>query len=148
MEIILKEDIGKLGHKDDIVTVKNGYARNYLIPQGKAIAATSSDKKMLEETLRQRSHKEAKVTGQASKVLADIKAATIKVGAKVGENGKIFGSVTNVQVADAIKKLGYEIERKNITINGDAIKSIGNYTAELKLHKSVSGTIEFEVLED
>ena len=148
MEVILREDIEKLGYKNDVVNVKNGYARNYLVPKGLAEVATPSAKKQLEETLRQRSHKEAKVKDEAAKLLASVQGATIKVPAKVGENGKIFGSVTSVQLADAVKKAGFEIERKHLTLKGDAIKSIGEYEADLKLHKEVVGVVTFEVVED
>lgn len=148
MEVILTQDIAKLGHKDEIVNVKNGYARNYLVPQGMAVVATDSARKVLEENLRQRAHKEEKVVAEATKVLEAIQAATIKVGAKVGENGKIFGSVTNVQLSDAIKALGHEVDRKAIAIKGEAIKTVGNYEAEVSLYKGVAGTFNFEVVED
>lgn len=148
MEIILKEDIEKLGYKDEIVNVKNGYGRNYLIPQGKAVSATPSAKKQHEETLRQRAHKLQKVVDAANALLEKLQATTIKVGAKVGENGKIFGSVTNVQLADAYKALGHEVERKQITLKGDAIKTVGTYEASVKLHKDVQGAIKFEVVEE
>lgn len=148
MEIILKEDIEKLGYKDEIVNVKNGYGRNFLIPQGKAVPATPSAKKQHEETLRQRAHKLQKVVDAANALLAKMQAVTIKVGAKVGENGKIFGSVTSVQLADAFTKLGHEVERKQISLKGDAIKTVGTYEASVKLHKDVQGTIKFEVIEE
>lgn len=148
MEVILKQDVEKLGYKDEIVNVKNGYGRNYLIPHGFATAATTSLKKQHEETLRQRSHKVQKQVEEAKANLAKLQAATVKVGAKVGENGKIFGSVTTVQLADAFTKLGLAVERKQITIDGEAIKTIGTYDATIKLAKDVAGKIKFEVVEE
>lgn len=147
MDIILKQDVENLGVKDELVSVKPGYARNYLVPQGMAVVATPSLKKMHEETLRQRSHKEAKVKEEAQNLAESLKKSAIKVEAKVGEEGKIFGSVNTVQVADAIEKLGYKVDRKNISIKEEPIKKIGKYTAELKLHKDVTEIIEFEVVE-
>ena len=147
MEIILKQNIDKLGYVNEVVTVKPGYARNYLIPQGYAIVATPSAKKMLAENLKQRAHKEAKIKEEKEALLNKITALTIKVPAKVGENGKIFGSVTNVQIADAIKAAGVDVERKTITIKGDAIKEVGSYNATVNLHKEVKGEFSFEVIE-
>lgn len=147
MEIILKEDIENLGFKDEMVTVKPGYARNFLIPQGKAIAATSSNKKVWEENMRQRSHKEAKLKETAEKTAKALESAKITVGAKVGEAGKkIFGSVNNIQLADSIQKLGHDVDKKNIKILGSQIKEVGTYQAELRLHKEVSVTVDFEVV--
>lgn len=146
MEVILKEDINKLGYKDDVVTIKAGFGRNFLIPQGKAILATVSAKKQLEETLRQRAHKEAKLVEELTALASKLKGLTIKVEAKVGENGKIFGSVSNVQLADAIKKNGLDVERKAITLKSD-VKTIGKYEASVKLHKTIVETVEFEVVE-
>lgn len=147
MNIILKEDIENLGFKDELVTVKPGYARNFLIPQGKAIAATESNKKVWEENMRQRSHKEAKIKETAEKTAKALETAVVKVGAKVGEAGKkIFGSVNNIQVADSINKLGHEVDKKNIKILGSQIKEVGTYQAEIRLHKNVTVTIDFEVV--
>lgn len=147
MDIILKTDIEKLGFKDDMVSVKPGYARNFLIPQGKAVVATASVKKMHEETIRQRSHKEEKLKSEASKAAEKLKSEKLTVGAKVGEAGKkIFGSVNTIQLAEAINNEGYNIDKKNIKILGDAIKEIGTYQAEIKLYKDISTTIEFEVV--
>lgn len=146
MELILKKDIDTLGYKDELVTVKAGYGRNYLIPQGLATLATSSVKKMHTETLKQRAHKEVKLKAEATKMAESLKSMSVKVGAKVGENGKIFGSVNSLQVADAIQKLGYTVERKNILIKEEPIKHIGKYEAEVKFHKEVTGTITFEVV--
>ncbi|MEQ8910569.1 MAG: 50S ribosomal protein L9 [Vicingaceae bacterium] len=147
MNIILREDIENLGFKDELVTVKPGYARNFLIPQGKAVAATESNRKVWEENMRQRSHKEAKIKETAEKTAKALEAAEVKVGAKVGEAGKkIFGSVNNIQLADSINKLGHEVDKKNIKILGSQIKEVGTYQAEIRLHKDVSVTIDFEVV--
>jgi len=148
MEVILKTDVAKLGYKDEIVKVRNGYGLNYLIPQGMAILATSSSKKVLAENLKQRAHKEAKIKEEAAKKAEAIAAMTIKIGAKAGETGKIFGSVNTIQLADAIKAAGVEIDRKAIAIKGDAIKTLGSYTAEIKLHKEVNLDVQFEVIEE
>lgn len=147
MEIILKETIENLGMKDELVTVKPGYARNFLIPQGKAIAATVSARKVWEENLRQRSHKEAKLKDEALKTAEALKNEKVEVGAKVGESGtKIFGSVNTIQLADAINKKGHQVDRKNIKILGSQIKEVGTYQAEIRLHKDVDVTIDFEVV--
>lgn len=146
MEIILKKDLEKLGYKDDIVTVKNGYARNFLIPEGIAILATESAKKVLAENLRQRAHKEAKVQDEAKSLLEKIEALELKVGAKAGEKGKIFGSVNNIQLSEALKEAGFEIDRRKIQLKEDAIKNLGNYEAIIDLHKDVKATLKFEVI--
>jgi large subunit ribosomal protein L9 len=146
MDVLLKNNVDNLGDKDEIVSVKNGYGRNYLIPQGKAVLATESIKKMNAETLRQRAHKAEKVKAEAEKSVAKLEKAKIKVLAKVGENGKIFGSVSNVQVAEALVSAGFEVERKNINLIGDAIKTAGKYKANVQLHKEISVEIEFEVV--
>jgi large subunit ribosomal protein L9 len=146
MEVILKQDIEKLGYKDDLVEVKDGYGRNYLIPQGMAILATSSAKKVHAETVRQRSQKVEKERDAARKVADKLKNTTIKVGAKVGESGKIFGSVNNIQLAEEIAKSGIEVDRKHIKIIGDTIKAVGTYEAEVAFHRDVVETISFEVV--
>ena len=146
MEIILKQDVKGLGYKHDLVTVKNGYARNFLIPQGIATLATESAKKQHAETMKQRSFKEEKLRKEASANAEKLSGVSLKVGAKAGENGKIFGSVTNIQLADALQKAGYNIERKNIEIAGEGIKQLGNYTAKVRLYKEVMATINFEVI--
>jgi len=147
MEIILKKDIEKLGFKDELVNVKDGFARNYLIPQGMALAATSSNRKVWEENMRQRSHKEAKIKSEAQKTAEALKTEKIAVGAKVGEAGKkIFGSVNTIQLADAINKKGHKVDKKNIKILGGQIKEVGNYQAEIRLHKDIDVTIDFEVV--
>jgi large subunit ribosomal protein L9 len=146
MEIILKENIDKLGEANEIVNVKPGYARNFLIPNGKAIAATPSQKKVLAETLRQRAHKLAKVLDEAAVIAAKLAKVSLKIGAKAGENGKIFGSVNTIQISEALAKAGFEIDRKDITIPEDAIKELGEYEATVKLHKQVIQPVKFEVV--
>jgi large subunit ribosomal protein L9 len=148
MEVILKKDIDKLGYKDDVVKVRDGYGRNFLIPKGLAIVATASEKKILAENLKQRAHKEAKVKAEAEKIAASLKTVAVKVGAKAGESGKIFGSVNTIQVADALKKLGFDFERTNITIKNEPIKVLGKYEAVIRLHKELAETITFEVVEE
>jgi large subunit ribosomal protein L9 len=148
MEVILKQDVKGLGYKHDLVTVRNGYGRNFLIPQGVATLATESAKKMHAETMKQRSFKEDKLRKEASANAEKLAGVTLKVGAKSGENGKIFGSVTNIQLADAMQKAGYNIERKNIEIAGDGIKQLGTYTAKVRLYKEIAATINFEVVSE
>ena len=146
MEIILKKDLKGLGYKNDIVKVKNGYGRNFLIPQGVAVLATGSNKKMQAEEIKQSSFKEQKLRNEATALAAKFADVTVKVGAKAGESGKIFGSVTNIQLAEALKKAGYEVERKNIEMNEEAIKTLGTYSAKVRLFKEISATINFEVV--
>lgn len=148
MEVILKQDVKNLGYKDDVVKVKPGYGRNFLIPKNIAEMATVSSKKVLAETVKQRAFKEQKIRAAAENTAAKLKDMIVKVGAKVGESGKIFGSVTSVQLADAIKKLGYDVDRKNITLKEDTIKSVGTYTADIRFHKDVTGTVSFEVVQE
>jgi large subunit ribosomal protein L9 len=147
MEVILKQDIHTLGYKNDIVTVKNGYGRNYLIPNGFAILATESAKKMHAENMRQRAHKEEKIKNEALEVAKKLEGVTISLGAKTSTTGKIFGSVNNIQIAEALTAQGFEIDRKVISIK-DAVKEIGKYTASIKLHKEVKVEIEFEVVSE
>ena len=146
MEIVLLQDIERLGHKDDVIKVKDGYARNYLIPQKMAIIATSSAKKTLAENQKQRAHKEAKLKDEAMIIAEKIKNKVIKIGAKISSSGKIFGSVNTIQLAEAINKKGFEIDRKQIILPEDSIKEVGSYTAKIKLHKEVVIDIEFEVV--
>ncbi|QZE12769.1 50S ribosomal protein L9 [Halosquirtibacter laminarini] len=148
MEIILKQDVARLGGKDDIVTVKDGYARNFLIPQGIAILATESAKKVLAENQRQRAHKEAKLKEEASQVAAKLADLKVTIGAKTSSTGKIFGSVNNIQIAEALKAQGFDIERKQITIKEDSIKGIGSHTAKIKLHREVVVDFSFEVISE
>ncbi|MDD3160787.1 MAG: 50S ribosomal protein L9 [Bacteroidales bacterium] len=147
MQIILKEDINTLGYKDDVVTVKDGYGRNYLLPQGKAVIATESAKKMLAENLRQRAHKLAKIKEEAEAAAANLKDVTLTIGAKTSSSGKIFGSVTNIQVAEALEKAGFNVDRKIIYIK-EAVKEVGSFVATIKLHKEVSVEIPFEVVSE
>ena len=146
MDVILKDDIKGLGYKDDIVSVKPGYGRNYLIPQGLAIIASRSNKKMAEENARQASHKAEKIKGDAQAIADKMGDLTLEIPAKAGESGKIFGAVTNLQVADALKDKGFEIDRRKIDFNQD-IKSLGEYTAEIDLHKEVKKEITIKVVE-
>ena len=146
MEVILKQDIEKLGYKDDLVDVKDGYGRNYLIPQGYAILATTTAKKVHAETVRQRSKKVETERENAKKMASKLKDMTVKVGAKVGESGKIFGSVNNIQLAEEIAKLGVDLDRKSIKITGDTIKTVGTYEAQVTFHRDVVETISFEVV--
>jgi len=148
MEVLLKKNMDNLGEKDEIVTVKNGFGRNYLIPRGIAVIATESVKKMNAETLRQRAHKLAKIQLEAEKLAKKLAKSKIVVGAKVGEQGKIFGSVTNVQLVSALQDAGYDIERKDITLADSSIKSVGKYKAEVKIFKGITVNIEFEVAEE
>lgn len=146
MEIILLQDVANLGSKDDVVVVKNGYGRNYLIPQKLAILATSSSKKVLSENLKQRAHKEARLKEEALKQAEILKTISIVIGAKTSSTGKIFGSVNNIQVAEALKEKGFEVDRKQITIKEDSIKEIGKHTAKVKFHREVVVELEFEVI--
>ncbi len=145
MEIILKEDVINLGYKNDIVTVKSGYGRNYLIPTGKAVIASPSAKKMLAEELKQRAHKLEKIKKDAEELAAKLEGVTLKIATKVSSTGTIFGSVGNIQIADELAKLGHNIDRKLIVVK-DTVKEVGNYTAVVKLHKEVSVEIPFEVV--
>ena len=146
MEVILKKDMQPLGFKDEIVSVKNGYGRNYLIPQGIAILATESAKKMHEETIKQRAKKDAKLKSDAEAIASKIAELAVKVFAKAGETKKIFGSVNNIQVAEALGNSGVEVDRKAIKILGGNPSELGSYEAEIKLHKEVSATFKFEVV--
>ena len=148
MNVILKQDMPNLGHKDDIVTVKDGYARNYLIPKGYAINATAQAKKVHEEILRQRSHKEEQLKEAASRMAEELKKVSLTIGAKTSTKGKIFGSVNTIQIAEALTEKGFEVERKNISIKDDLIKEIGNYSATVKLHKEVLVDIPFEIVSE
>ncbi len=146
MKIILKQDIEKLGQKNDILTVKTGYARNYLIPKGFAIQATDSQIKIHNENLKQRAHKEEKIKNEAEKLAQKLAGVKLVIGAKVSSAGKIFGSVNTIQLAEALNAKGYEIDRRNILLGEDAIKEVGNYKAVVKLHRDVKVDLEFEVV--
>ena len=145
MEIILKEDVVNLGYKNDIVNVKSGYGRNYLIPTGKAVIASPSAKKMLAEELKQRAHKLEKIKNDAEAVAAKLEGVALTIATKVSSTGTIFGSVGNIQIAEALSKLGHEIDRKSIVVK-DAVKEVGSYKAIVRLHKDVSVEIPFEVV--
>jgi large subunit ribosomal protein L9 len=146
MDVILKQDVDRLGAKNDVVNVKNGFARNYLIPQGFAIAATESARKVLAETVRQQSHKALKALEDAKALGEKIAGLSLKIGAKAGESGKIFGSVNNIQVAEAMANAGHQLDRKVIDLGTEAIRDLGSYTAKVKLHKEVTVEVTFEVV--
>ncbi|MFV0365579.1 MAG: 50S ribosomal protein L9 [Mangrovibacterium sp.] len=148
MEVILLEDIQNLGHKDDIVNVKAGYGRNYLIPQKMAIVATDSTKKILAENIKQRAHKEAKLIEEAQALAAKFEGVEVKIGAKTSESGKIFGSVNTIQLADAINAKGFDLDRKQIRLPKESIKEVGSYTAQIKLHREVIIDFNFEVVSE
>ncbi|SFC48013.1 large subunit ribosomal protein L9 [Parapedobacter composti] len=145
MEVILKQDIKKLGEKDDIVTVKPGYGRNYLIPQGYAVLATESAKKVLAENIRQAQFKQEKIKKDALELAGKLEGVKLSIGAKAGESGKIFGSVNSIQIADALKKQGFEVDRRRITFETEP-KVVGEYVANLNLHKEVKVQVPFEVV--
>lgn len=145
MKLILKEDVSGLGYKDDVVTVKDGYGRNYLIPFGKAVIATPSALKVLAENQRQRAHKLAKIKADAEAAAAALEGVSLTIGAKTSATGTIFGSVNAIQIAEALEKLGHNIDRKAIEIK-ENVKEVGNYVATIKLHKEVSVEIPFEVV--
>ncbi len=144
MKIILKEDVRGLGYKDDVVTVKDGYGRNYLIPTGKAVIASESALKVLAENQRQRAHKLAKIKADAEALAAKLQEVKLTIAVKVSEEGTIFGSVNNAQIAEELEKLGYSIERKNIEVK--ALKTVGESVATINLHKEVSVEVAFEVV--
>jgi len=148
MEIILLQDVARLGSKDDVVAVKNGYGRNYLIPQKMAVIATESAKKVLAENTKQRAHKEAKLKDLALGVAERLKAVQLTIGAKTSTTGKIFGSINTIMLAEAINSKGFEIDRKQIMISDDSVKEIGSYTAKIKLHKEVIVELGFEVVSE
>ena len=145
MELILKEDVVNLGYKNDIVTVKSGYGRNYLIPTGKAVIASPAAKKMLAEELKQRAHKLEKIKKDAEAVAESLKDVSLKIATKVSTTGAIYGSVGNIQIAEELAKLGHNIDRKIIVVK-EAVKEVGHYKAVVKLHKEVSVEIPFEVV--
>ncbi len=145
MEIILKQDLEHLGFKDDLITVKPGYGRNYLIPKGIAILATESQKKILAETLRQRKHKESSIIEKANKNAETIKSLDLKIGAKVGKKGKLFGSISNINLANELSKNGIDLNKKYIQIAGGSIKNVGKFKANIRLHREVIISVDFEV---
>lgn len=148
MELILKKNVDKLGFKDEVVKVRPGYGRNFLIPQGYAELATESAKKAHAEMMKQRSHKDAKIREEAQAIATKLEGLSLKVAAKAGENGKIFGSVTTVQLSDALKAAGVEIERKSLKIVNEPIRDLGSFEAVAILHKDVKQSFKFEVVAD
>jgi len=146
MEVILIQDVTNLGYKDDIIKVKNGYGRNYLIPEGFAIMASDTNRKVHAENMKQRAFKLEKIKTQAEVLAKGLEEITVKIGTKAGANGKIFGSVNAIQIAEALKEqFNYEIDRKKITIEGEHIKELGTYKAKINLHKDVKVDINLEV---
>ena len=148
MEVILKKNVNKLGYANEIVKVKPGYGRNFLIPQGYAILATASAKKAHEEILKQKSHKEAKLQSEAQEMADKIAKLELSIQTKAGDNGKIFGSINTIQLAEALKKEGVEVDRKSLKIKDEPIKELGTYEAEVNLFKGIIQTISFKVVEE
>ena len=148
MEVILKKNVDKLGYANDVVSLKPGYGRNFLIPQGYAVLATASAKKAHEDMMKQKSHKETKLVAEAEVIAAKIAELTVTILTKAGENGKIFGSINTVQLAEALKKEGFDIDRKSLKIKDEPIKEIGSYEAEAILFKGVKQTFKFEVVSE
>ena len=148
MEVILKKNVNKLGYANEIVKVKPGYGRNFLIPQGYAVLATASAKKAHGEILKQKSHKETKLQEEAQELANKMSALELSIQTKAGDNGKIFGSINTIQLAAALKKEGYEVDRKSLKIKDEPIKELGTYEAEVNLYKGVQQTISFKVIEE
>ena len=146
MELILKKDVENLGFKDDLIKVKNGYGRNYLIPKGFAILATTSAKKVLAETLKQRAFKEAKLIKDANKVAEAIAELEIKIAAKAGTGDKLFGSINNANVAEALEAAGHSIDKKYISVLGSTVKRLGKTQATIRLHREVIVDLDFEIV--
>jgi large subunit ribosomal protein L9 len=146
MELILKQDVEGLGFKDDIVTVKNGYGRNFLIPAGKAILATISAKKVLAENLKQRAYKEKKIIDEAQTTADALTDLEVRIAAKVGTGDKLFGSVNNINVAEALEKAGHTIDKKFISVTGGNVKRLGKYNAKIRLHRDVNVELPFEII--
>lgn len=146
MELILKQDVENLGFKDDLVKVKNGYGRNYLIPQGMAILATPSAKKVLAENLKQRAFKEKKIVDDAQALAKKITALEIKIAAKSGSGGKLFGSVGTADLSAALSEAGHDVDKKFIKLAGTSVKRLGKYTASIRLHREVNASLDFEVV--
>lgn len=146
MEVILKKNVDKLGYANDVVTVKPGYGRNFLIPQGYGVLATASAKKAHAEVMKQKAHKETKMLAEAQEIATKLEALTVTIATKAGENGKIFGSVNTVQLSEALKKAGFDIDRKSLKIKDEPIKEVGTFEAEANLHKGVKPVFKFEVV--
>ncbi len=147
MEIILKQDIKNLGYTDDIVKVRNGYGRNYLIPNGLAVIANETNRKVHAEVVKQRAHKINKLRMDADKLAAALASVTLSIGAKVGENGKLFGSITSQQIVDKLKSMGYDIDKKHVVMPEDHIKQAGSYTAEIIVLRDIRAKLNFDVVE-
>ncbi|MCT4600900.1 MAG: 50S ribosomal protein L9 [Marinifilaceae bacterium] len=148
MEVILLTDIANIGHKDDIIDVKPGYGRNYLIPQGYGILATESAKKVHAENMRQRAHKEAQIKATAEELAAKLEGLSLSIATKTSSTGKIFGSVNSIMIAESLTEKGFDIDRKKILIKSDAIKEVGSYSATIKLHREVKVDIAVEVVSE
>lgn len=147
MEIILLQDVANLGYKDEIVNVKNGYANNYLLPQGMAIIATATNRKIHAENMRQRARKEEKLRNDATTMQAAVNEKTVRIIAKVGENGHLFGSVTAEQIAEALKEQhNYDVDRKKIVVDGSKLKEVGTFTAQINLYKEIKAQINIEIV--
>jgi large subunit ribosomal protein L9 len=148
MEVILKKNVDKLGYANDVVSVKPGYGRNFLIPQGYAVLATASAKKAHEDMMKQKSHKETKLVAEAEEIASKIAGLTVTISTKAGENGKIFGSINTIQLSEALKKEGFDIDRKSLKIKDEPIKEIGTFEAEALLFKGVKQSFKFEVVSE
>lgn len=148
MEVILKKNVDKLGYTNEVVTVKPGYGRNFLIPQGYAVLATTSAKKAHEEIMRQKSHKESKMLAEAQAIAAKLADVSISIATKAGENGKIFGSVNTVQIAEVLREAGFDIDRKSLKIKDEPIRELGTFEAEANLYKGVKQTFKFSVVSE
>jgi len=148
MEVILKKNVDKLGYANEVVTVKPGYGRNFLIPQGYAVLATASAKKAHEEVMRQKSHKESKMLAEAQAVAAKLADVSVSIATKAGENGKIFGSVNTVQLAEALRAAGFDIDRKSLQFKDEPIREVGSFEAEANLYKGVKQSFKFEVVSE
>ncbi|MEY5133099.1 MAG: hypothetical protein RLZZ198_1103 [Bacteroidota bacterium] len=146
MEVILLKNVDKLGYTNEVVTVKPGYGRNFLIPQGYAILATASAKKAHAEVMRQKSHKESKMLAEAQELAAKLADVSVSIATKAGENGKIYGSINTIQLAEALKAAGHDIDRKSLKIKDEPIREVGTYEAEANLYKGVKQTITFSVV--
>ncbi|MFT5777803.1 MAG: large subunit ribosomal protein L9 [Crocinitomicaceae bacterium] len=146
MEVILKKNVDNVGYANELVTVKNGYGRNFLIPQGYGILATASAKKAHAEVMKQKSHKETKILAEAQELGTKLEATGVKIITKAGEKGKIFGSVNTVQLSEALKAAGVEIDRKSLKIKDEPIREVGSYEASANLHKDVKAVFTFEVV--
>lgn len=147
MEVILTQDIQGLGYKNDVISVKSGYGRNFLIPKGFAILANTSNRKMIEENVRQAAHKAEKLKKDAEAVAEEMGDIMLEIGAKVGESGKIFGAITTLQISDALKEKGFEIDRKRINFNSK-VKEVGEYVVTINLHKEVKKEVPFKVVSE